>query len=179
MYIPRSLHTTIVLEALLEHFRTGKEYYMDESDLPPDFLEPHGCFVSFYRPGDIMRGCMGSIDPQKKNLYKEILQNTLHAAFKDTRFTPLKEKELDEISILVEVIDKPEKIRHTDELDPEKFGVIVKNERNQTGVLLPRCQGVETVEQQVHIAMHKGGIDPKSWDPEKFTLYRFAVETFR
>jgi AmmeMemoRadiSam system protein A len=178
MYIPRSLHTTIVLETLLEHFRSGKNYFMDETDLPPEFLEPKGCFVSYYLPNQVMRGCIGSIEPTKKNLYKEIEKNAILAAFEDARFPPLLERELSQVSILVEVVKKPERIYNPGELDPEKFGVIVKNENNQTGVLLPRCQGVETVEQQVTLAMQKGGIDVKSWDPAKFRLYRFSVEQF-
>ena len=172
------MHTTIVLETLLEHFRNGKGFFMDESELPPEFLEPKGCFVSFYLPNKSMRGCMGSIEPLKKNLYQEIGKNTFHAAFDDTRYPPLLEKELETVSIMVEVICKPERIFNSGELDPEKFGVIVKNDQNQTGLLLPRSHGVETVEQQVALAMQKGGIDPKSWDPAKFRLYRFTVEQY-
>jgi AmmeMemoRadiSam system protein A len=178
MYIPRSLHTTIVLETLLEHFRGGKGFFMDESELPPELLEPSACFVSFYLPNQIMRGCMGSVEPLTKNLFREIGKNTFHAAFEDTRYPPLNEKELEKVAIMVEVICKPERVFKPVELDPEKFGVIVKNDLNQIGLLLPRSKGVETAEQQLALAMQKGGIDPRSWDPAKFRLYRFTVEQY-
>jgi AmmeMemoRadiSam system protein A len=178
MYIPKSYHSTIVLETLLEYFRSGKDYYLDEADLPPFLLESKGCFVSFYLAGDVMRGCMGTIEPVRDHLYSQIQASTLQAAFADPRFPPLREMELNDISIMVQVTSKPERVHHYQELDSARFGVIVKNELNQTGVLLPRCKGVETAEQQLSIAMQKGGIDPKSWDPSKFKLYRFSVEEF-
>jgi AmmeMemoRadiSam system protein A len=178
MYIPKSFHTTIVLETLLEYFRTGGDYHLDEADLPPFLMEPKGCFVSLNLANDVMRGCMGTIEPVRKNLYRQIKASTLKAAFADPRFPPLTENELNDISIMVQVVWKPERIHGSEELDPEKFGVIVKNDLNQTGALLPRCKGVETSEQQISIAMQKGGIDPKSWNPTKFKLYRFSVEEF-
>jgi len=151
---------------------------MDESELPPGFLEPRACFVSFYLPNQTMRGCMGSVEPLTKNLFREIEKNTFHAAFEDTRYPPLVEIELEKVAIMVEVICKPERVFNPGELDPEKFGVIVKNDLNQVGLLLPGSKGVDTAEQQVTLAMQKGGIDPKSWDPAKFRLYRFTVEQF-
>src|SRR5579871_1012026 len=109
MHIPRSLHTTIVLETLLDHFRNKKGFFMDEADLPPEFLQPAACFVSIYLPNQVMRGCMGSFEPMHKNLYQEIERNSLLAAFEDKRFAPLREKELDEVSMMVEVVRKPER----------------------------------------------------------------------
>lgn len=178
MYIPKSYHTTIVLETLLEHFRSGRNYYVNEADLPHFLLEAKGCFVSYYLPGEVMKGCMGTIEPVYKNLYGQIQAATLQAAFRDPRVSPLTEEELDKISILVQVVSKPERIHDSGELDPDRFGVIVKSD-HQTGVLLPRCQGVRTSEEQLSIAMLKGGIAPKTWDPAKFRLYRFLVEEFR
>ena len=52
----------------------------------------------------------------------------------------------------------------------KRYGVIVICGRRR-GLLLPDLDGVDTVDQQVEIAMRKGGISPG----EKVTLERFEV----
>ena len=61
-----------------------------------------------------------------------------------------------------------------DGLDPKNYGVIV-TAGHKRGLLLPNLEGVDTSEEQVKIAMSKGGILPS----EKYTLERFKVERFR
>ena len=60
------------------------------------------------------------------------------------------------------------------DLDPAVFGVIVLS-GSRRGVLLPDLVGVDTVEQQVDIALQKAGIGPG----EAFTLERFTVTRYR
>ncbi|WP_331274117.1 AMMECR1 domain-containing protein [Capillibacterium thermochitinicola] len=56
------------------------------------------------------------------------------------------------------------------DLDPQKYGVIVRSGR-KTGLLLPNLEGVETVEEQLAIAKRKAGIGPH----EPVELERFEV----
>ena len=78
--------------------------------------------------------------------------------------------ELDRLEINVDVLTTPEKIESKDELDVKRYGVIVSG-GGKRGLLLPDLDGVDTVEEQVDIAMRKGGISPR----EKITLERFEV----
>ena len=55
-------------------------------------------------------------------------------------------------------------------LDVKRYGVIVTS-GHKRGLLLPDLDGVDTVEQQVSIAMQKGGIGKR----EKYELQRFEV----
>jgi AMMECR1 domain-containing protein len=57
-----------------------------------------------------------------------------------------------------------------DELDVKKYGVIVTSGYKR-GLLLPDLEGVDTVEDQVAIAMQKGGITKG----ERYRLERFEV----
>ena len=57
-----------------------------------------------------------------------------------------------------------------DELDVRRYGVIVSSGARR-GLLLPDLDGVDTPEQQVSIAMRKGGID----EDEPVVLERFEV----
>jgi AMMECR1 domain-containing protein len=59
-------------------------------------------------------------------------------------------------------------------LDPAKYGVIVSS-RNKRGLLLPDLEGVDTVEQQLQIALDKGGINPG----EKYKIERFEVKRYQ
>lgn len=128
-----------------------------------------GVFVSLKKDGRL-RGCMGTIKPGEECIADEIINNALAAGFGDTRFDALKEHELDEIEISVDVLGTPEKVDSVDMLDPKKYGVIVGIGCAE-GLLLPNLEGIDTVEQQIAIALQKAGI-PKS---AGFEIKRFEV----
>jgi AmmeMemoRadiSam system protein A len=128
-----------------------------------------GAFVSLKIDGKL-RGCIGTIEPYRTNLAKEIISNAISAATQDPRFPPVSREELDKISYSVDVIEKPEKVADFSMLDTKEYGVIVKS-GYRTGVLLPDIEGVDSAEQQVSIALRKAGIS----NAEKYDLYRFKV----
>ena len=66
--------------------------------------------------------------------------------------------------------EQPENISSIDELDVKRYGVIVSSGRKR-GLLLPDLDGVDSVEQQVAIAMQKGGIT----EDDEVHLQRFEV----
>lgn len=128
-----------------------------------------GAFVSLKIDGKL-RGCIGTIEPYRANLAKEIISNAISAATQDPRFSPVSREELDKISYSVDVLEKPEKVADFSMLDTKEYGVIVKS-GYRTGVLLPDIEGVDSAEQQVSIALRKAGIS----NAEKYDLYRFKV----
>lgn len=83
----------------------------------------------------------------------------------------MRPNELDQLEISVDVLGEPQDIASTDELDPQRYGVIVSN-GGRRGLLLPMLDGVDTVAEQVEIAMRKGGIGPHE---PGMTLQRFEV----
>ena len=70
----------------------------------------------------------------------------------------------------MDVLSAPERIESKAELDVKRYGVIVSC-GSRRGLLLPDLDGVDTVDEQVSIAMRKGGIR----EGEKITLERFEV----
>ena len=128
-----------------------------------------GAFVSVHKFGRL-RGCIGTILSTKKNLAEEIIYNAVSAVSEDPRFEAVEEDELKWLDINVDVLGEPEKIESKDQLDVKIFGVIVQS-GNKRGLLLPDLDGVDTVEDQISIAMRKGGISPGS----KTDLFRFQV----
>ena len=129
-------------------------------------------FVSLHKDGRL-RGCIGTIQATRKNIAEEIVENGISAATKDPRFSPVRPDELDGLEISVDVLGKPEKIDSRDELDVRRYGVIV-TKGFRRGLLLPNLDGVDTVDQQVSIALRKAGLSEreKNFEMERFEVVR-------
>jgi AmmeMemoRadiSam system protein A/AmmeMemoRadiSam system protein B len=128
-----------------------------------------GAFVSIHKNGRL-RGCIGTIAPTRDNVALEIIENGISAATRDPRFSPIAPEELKELEINVDVLGRPQDISSIDELDVKRYGVIVSSGMKR-GLLLPDLEGVDTVEEQVAIAMQKGGIT----EDDEIKLQRFEV----
>ena len=159
-------------------------------DLPEEFLKRRaGVFVTIEKNGEL-RGCIGTYLPIRKNIAEEVIHNAIAAATEDWRFGPVQKEELPYLSYTVYILSEPELVKNISELDPKKYGIIVKTVPispsgdvvfnghfiPKTGVLLPDLEGVDTIEKQILIACQKAGIDPKR---EKFLIYRFTAEKLK
>lgn len=139
-------------------------------DLPKELLERQaGAFVSLHKNGQL-RGCIGTIVPTKNSLALEIAQNAVSACSRDPRFPPVTVDELNDLVYSVDVLGEPERIFSMKDLNVKKYGVIVES-NGKRGLLLPDLDGVDTVEEQVQIAMRKGNIPTT----ESINLWRFEV----
>jgi AmmeMemoRadiSam system protein A len=145
-------------------------------ELTPEMQRRAGVFVSLHQKRgnqDVLRGCIGTIEPSKANIALEIIHNAISAATRDPRFPPVRPNELDSLDVKVDVLTEPEAVKSPDELDPKRYGVIVQSGWRR-GLLLPDLEGVDTVEYQVEIARNKAGIGAD----EPFELYRFEVRRY-
>ena len=129
-----------------------------------------GVFVSLHREGRL-RGCIGTIAPVQENIAMEILENAVSAATDDPRFDPVRAEELGSLEYSVDVLGETEKISSKEELDVIRYGVIV-TKGSRRGLLLPRLDGVDSVQQQISIARKKAGIGE---DEDGVLLERFEV----
>lgn len=157
--------------------RKSLESYVKEGVViePPEGLpeelyrERAGVFVSIKKHGHL-RGCIGTIAPTRDCIAREIIENAISAGCRDPRFFPVEENELNHLEYSVDVLKEPEPVSSMEQLDPERYGVIVRKGK-RTGLLLPNLEGIDTVEEQVEIACQKAGINPK----EGFQIERFEV----
>ena len=155
--------------SLETYIREGHMISLPES-IPEEMKkERAGAFVSIHKQGKL-RGCIGTIEPTTKSIAQEIIRNAVSAATQDPRFDPITEEELKWLEISVDVLGKPEKIASLSQLDVKRYGVIVTCGYRR-GLLLPDLDGVDTPQQQVSIAMQKGGIR----EGENYQLKRFEV----
>ncbi len=159
-------------ETVETYVRTGKKP-SPPKQLTPEMREKAGVFVSIHKLGDL-RGCIGTFEPQEKNVAEEIITNAISSATRDPRFPPIEEEELKDLDYSVDVLTTPEPIKDESQLDPKKYGVIVEAGWRK-GLLLPDLEGVDTVDYQIDICRQKGGISPD----EPVQLYRFEVKRYK
>jgi len=155
----------------LTHYLINGDYMELPSYVPEEMLKNRrGVFVSIKKNGNL-RGCIGTIFPVMDNVALEIIRNAVEAGICDPRFLPIEEDELPELEFSVDVLMEPVKASK-EELDPKKYGVIVRK-GHRTGLLLPNLEGVNTVEEQLRIALQKAGISyDEKYDIEKFEVIR-------
>jgi len=160
--------------------RASLHYFLDKNRILPvpeqltDVLAGRaGVFVSLKKQKRL-RGCIGTFAPTRANIASEIIYNAISAGTADPRFPPVESGELSELEISVDILEAPQAIDNIDQLDPQKYGVIVRK-GSRSGLLLPMLEGVDTVNEQLSIAMDKAGISPE----EEIQLYRFTVTRYK
>ncbi len=157
--------------AIDTYIKTGRRIF-PPIDLPREFKKQAGTFVSLKDKYGNLRGCIGTIEPQRRSLAEEIIFNAISSAVRDPRFSPVKADELDDLRISVDVLGEPEDIKDISELDPKKYGVIVTRS-GRKGLLLPDLEGVDTPEKQVEIAKRKAGIVQEDVKLKRFEVKRY------
>lgn len=130
--------------------------------------EERGVFVSLKKDGEL-RGCIGTIFPAYDNIAEEIIHNAVEAGQRDPRFNPVEDEELEDIIYSVDVLMPAEKASR-ETLDSKKYGVIVRS-GSRSGLLLPDLSGVDTVDEQIEIALRKAEIR----EDEPYSIERFEV----
>ena len=134
-----------------------------------------GVFVTLYKDNNL-RGCIGTIEASKANIAEEIIHNAVSSAKYDPRFPSVQPSELDQLVYSVDILGEKEEVASVDDLDPDRYGVIVTSGKRR-GLLLPRLDGVTTAEDQIAIALIKAGIDPdKEYKIERFQVDRHERE---
>lgn len=150
-------------------------------DLPKEFLKRKaGTFVTITKQlttynKQQLRGCIGTYLPTKKNIAEEVIQNAISAATEDYRFGPVQKNELPQLSYTVYILKKPQKISSEKELNPKKYGIIVKS-GIKTGLLLPDLKNIKTAKKQIFYACKKAGID---YQREPIEIYKFEAEKYQ
>ena len=159
---------TLARQALTEYLSDGNR------------IEPHhkagfqaGCFVTLHDAHGELRGCIGTIEPRYFDLGDEIVSNAISAGTKDPRFPAVTAPELAELTIEVSVLQPPQPVQSLEELDPRRYGVVVRNGARR-GVLLPDIEGVDTVAYQLAITRRKARIGPD----EPIEIEKFVVDKY-
>lgn len=148
----------------------------------PQLLEERGSFVTLHKDGNL-RGCIGKLHGDKM-LYKDIIDNAISAAFRDPRFDPLEESELDDVKIEISVLTKPIVIEHKNTQD-----LLRSITQNQDGIILSKSFHSATFLPQVweqlpskesflsHLSM-KAGLKDDAWKGPGVRFFKYQAEMF-
>ena len=177
MFEPNTVYAKIAYDAILLYLKTGKKLFKEESEIPPALKLNLPCYVSLYS-GHQLKGCIGHSTPVHQNLYNEIIENAVAAAFENQKGGTLKEEELNNISILVDVLSEPKPVNDVSQLKPRKHGLIVENKQGKRALLLPNSHGNDSIDQMLVSARKQAGLDPDT-PLDHLQVYSFTTTRYQ
>jgi hypothetical protein len=143
----------------------------------PVLKENRGAFVTIHKRGQL-RGCIGYIEGRGP-LHKTIEEMAEAAAFRDPRFTPVKEKELPELDLEISVLTPLKKIKDVDEVQVGKHGIYIKKGW-YSGLLLPQVATEYGWDRQAFLehTCQKAGLPSNAWKEKDTEIYIFSADIF-
>lgn len=176
---------------LLSLAREALEYYIEGRALPPLNMEElsarlreHGAsFVTLTRRGQL-RGCIGSLEPEKP-LAQDVREHAIAAARHDFRFSPVEADELPEIEIEVSRLTIPQELVYEnpeellERLRPGVDGVILVDGFQRATFLPQVWEKLPEPEKFLEHLCIKMGASPDTWRNKKLRVQTYQVEKFQ
>lgn len=161
-------------EAVVKH----KHYSPSRKDYSNELFDKGASFVTLKLNGEL-RGCIGTVVPQIAVAH-DIADNTYQAAMEDSRFQPLTEAELPQLTFSVSLLTGIERVHYLDEADllqrirPGIDGIIIRD-GNRQGLFLPSVwkELPDKVEFMKNLKI-KAGMNPSFWS-NNIKVYRFRT----
>jgi len=143
----------------------------------PILKENRGAFVTIQKRGQL-RGCIGYIEGHGP-LHKTIEDMAEAAAFRDPRFSPVKEKELPELDVEISVLTPLKKITDVNEIQVGKHGIYIKKGW-LSGLLLPQVATEYGWDRQTFLehTCQKAGLPSNAWKEKDTEIYIFSADIF-
>lgn len=144
--------------------------------------KPGATFITLKKDG-LLRGCIGSLEARRP-LTDDVRHNAIAAAFRDPRFPPIVETELNKIKVEVSVLSEAEPMDFFDERDalaqlhPGVDGIILEWGMHRA-TFLPQVW--EDLPQPQRFLVHlknKAGLADDFWSDD-IKLSRYTVQKFK
>ncbi len=166
---------------LLRTARAVLEGMKEEQKVPKQLLEKRGVFVTLTIDG-ALRGCIGELYPVH-SIYDAVVENTKRAAYDDSRFPQVTEREKPLIRIELSILSLPEAIAYTSQ--KQLFGLL----HNHPGVIIRADDHAATFLPQVWDTLRdpeeflshlcaKAGLPPNRWK-KGVHIELYTVEHFQ
>jgi AmmeMemoRadiSam system protein A len=155
------------------------EVELEEFEQP--LREQRACFVTLHRNRNL-RGCIGHLEAVQP-LIRDVAENAFAAAFKDPRFAPLKEDEMEGLDIHISILTLPRPLPFSTEQDllsrlrPGIDGLILEDGAHR-GTFLPSVwESLPDPESFLQHLKIKAGLPQNYWS-DTVTVYRYETESF-
>ena len=162
--------------------QTGCPLKVNLADFPVELTEHRATFVTLHKNHQL-RGCIGMLEATRP-LAEDIAENAFSAAFRDPRFPPLADDELDKLEIHLSILTPAEPVLFTSEKDlitrlqPGIDGLILE-EGHRRGTFLPSVwEQLPEPEQFLRHLKQKAGLPPDYWS-ENIRIFRYQTEMIR
>jgi len=145
--------------------------------ITPAMQEKCGIFISLHKLGEL-RGCIGYIAATTTILHS-VIENTVNAASKDSRFSPVNRDELDMIDVEISVISPLVEVNDTKDIKVGRDGLVVERGFHK-GLLLPQVAtewGWDR-EEFIEQTCRKAGLPADACEKKDTKIYRFSAQVF-
>lgn len=155
---------------------------LEEALSDPAFQHHYGTFVTLKKRGRL-RGCIGSLTAAE-SIKEDVRNNAQNAAFRDPRFGPLTQSELDQVEIEVSILTPPTRLEYADgpdlltRLRPGIDGVIIRKGA-ASATFLPQVW--EQLSNKTDFLAHlcqKAGLSRNAWQSGKLEVKTYQVQYF-
>jgi MEMO1 family protein len=164
-------------ESIQFYFTNNSLMSIDEKQTPlsKNLKETRGVFVTLKIKGQL-RGCIGHIEPVQE-LYKDVIENAVNAAFKDPRFSPLTQEEFKKVDLEISALTPFRKVNSLDEIKIGKHGLIIRK-GFYSGVFLPQVPVEQgwNLQEYLENLCYKAGLNKD--DYKDANLFMFSAEVF-
>lgn len=159
----------------LEEYVRGNVLKILETD-DPALNQLSGVFITLRKAG-ALRGCIGQLWAENP-IYQAVQENTIAAATRDPRFSPVMVEELGDISVKISVLSPLHKINKINEIIVGTHGLMIEYV-GRRGVLLPQVpleRGWDRTTFLENLCL-KAGLPPNAWKDNP-TIYSFTSFEF-
>jgi AmmeMemoRadiSam system protein A len=177
----RSTLLAVARDSIAFGFAHSRALDIEAADFPAELRPLRATFVTL-RKGGQLRGCIGGLEAHRP-LVVDIAVSAFAAAFRDTRFSPVGEKELDELSLHISILAPLEKIAVADQQELERTlrpGVdgLLLRAGSKRGTFLPSVwDNVSGPRQFIENLKQKAGLAVGMWS-SRWEVFRYTVESF-
>jgi AmmeMemoRadiSam system protein A len=139
--------------------------------------EHRGAFVTLTIDGSL-RGCIGHVVGVVP-LWKSVQENAAAAAFRDPRFPPLGEDELDRIEIEISALSALDEVGDPSSIVVGSHGLLIER-GSARGLLLPQVAGQQGWDRLTFLdhTCRKAGLERECWSHPDTRIFTFTVENF-
>lgn len=177
----RSAVLRVARQTLLSRARKGRPPEISLGSFPAPLQGIAPAFVTLTRKGRL-RGCIGSLQPHQP-LARDVLHNAVKAGFKDPRFTPITEAEIEGTDLEVAILSAPAPMLFSSQADlraqirPGRDGLIFES-KGRRGTFLPKVwDHLATPDAFLDGLKVKAGLPKDHW-AEDVQVWRYVTETF-
>jgi len=171
----------LAVQSIREGLEHGRPLQVDPADYNESLRLQRACFVTLNARGNL-RGCIGHLEAVQ-SLVKDVAENAFAAAFRDPRFSPLKQAELAGLDLHISILTPAEPVSFSSETDllsrirPGIDGLILADGHHR-GTFLPSVweQLPEPEQFWLHLK-HKAGLPANHWS-SSLKLFRYTSEAF-